>query len=359
MKLGRLSIKVPEKVGNLMGISNLKLKNASPEIFLGLGIAFMGGAIVTAIRAARRHDQIIADHEGQLEEAKCEYIIPDDSEIALNNDGDDCYASSVFGHKTDKQIAHDVRKVYAHTIWEFTKLYSPTITLSALSVACFVCSHNIQARRFSALSGAYTGLREAFEQYQARNIELNGKTNHEMCKYGWKEIDETYEDPDTGETITEKKKVPAYTGMSEEEIKKLQKMPFHDHLITFDRNCALWKGIANLDEMTLYSAEADLQRLVRVRGWAIINDLYDYLNMERTEEGMFEGWVKGFGPQVSLHIDDPINHEALRGVRNQVWILDPNVHGNVFSLLHEKEKNKEAFEQKLNNLRLLEEEGKA
>ena len=355
MKLGKFELRVPEKVSGIIGMGSLKLREASPEILLGAGILCMGGAIVTAVRAARKHDYIVVNHEEQLEEAKCEYIIPDDYEVDVDNEEKDFHMKGLFEQKTEKQIARDVRKVYFHTFVEFVKLYSPTITLSAVSVICFVSSHNIQAHRFTELSGAYMGLKEAFDQYQARNIELNGKTNHEMCKYGWKEVEVEEEDPDTGEIVKEKKKVPAYEGLSEEEFKEMMNLPFHDHLITFDEKCSAWKGIANLDQMTLYSAEADIQRLVRVRGWAVVNDLYDYLSMERTEQGMYEGWVRGCGPVPVLNIEDAINQDALRGYRNQSWVLDPNVHGNVLALLNQKRKEKEAFEENLIRKRMEEE----
>ena len=82
-KVGKLftKIKLPEKVKVGVGMAGLKIKKHSPEILLGLGFVSMGAAIISAVRSAREHDMLLADHEERLEAAKCEYVIPDEYDI--------------------------------------------------------------------------------------------------------------------------------------------------------------------------------------------------------------------------------------------------------------------------------------
>ena len=355
-------IKVPEKWSRAAGIGVLKIKEASPEILLGAGVICMGAAIVSAVKAARQHDYILADHEERLEAAKCEYVIPDEYDIVAEAESGEFQMSGagggVIARKSEKEVNKAIRKCYGQTAWEFTKLYSSTIALSALSLACFVGMHNIQARRITGLNAAYTGLREYIKRYEERNIELNGQKSHEMCKYGYKEVEVTEEDPDTGEMVTEKKKVPLYEGENGEKWSdETTKAPFHNQCIEFSKDTAKasYTGIANYDLMTLNVAEQDIKDLVRARGWAVKNDLYDILRMERTPEGMIEGWVHGCGPEPDLGIHDPINNRCLAGFNHEDWVLDPNIHGNVYALLREKEEKEAALEAELKAKRLAEE----
>lgn len=358
-KVGKLftKIKLPEKVKVGVGMASLKVKKHSPEILLGLGFVSMGAAIISAVRSAREHDQLIADHEERLEAAKCEYVIPDEYDIIAEAESGEYKMSAGGGtivRKTEKEVNRAIRKCYFETAVGFARLYARTTLYTAISALCFVSAYNIQARRVLALETAYTSLQEYIRKYEQRNIELNGKKSHEMCKYGYKEVEVEEEDPDTGETVKEKKLVPAYEGATSEEMAK---MPFHDQFFIFCKQSAPGKytGFANRDKTELAISEDYLNDLINSRGWAVVNDWLDSIGMERTAQGMIEGWVKGYGPRATIGWDDPINREALDGHNHRDWYLDCNVHGNVFSILSEMEKKKEELEEKLKAERLAEE----
>lgn len=323
------------------GLKGLKLKEASPEILLGFGLVTMGAAVVSGIMAARHHDEIMTDHFDRLDTAKAEYIISEDQEKLEEING---AGTATPIKRSEKEIASSVRREYCRTAAAMCKLYAPTVALMAISTACFIGMHNIQAGRITALSGAYTGIKEAYEAYQRRNIELNGEENHRMCKYGYKEIEIEEVDPDNGETYKVKKKVPldGKDMYAEEDYKH-----FHDQMFWFDRQTSfMYLGRGQDDLRNLRIIEQDMQQLVNSRGWAIVNDALIAMGMDPTPEGMIEGWVRG-GHPVSFNLDDPINNRAMAGYREEPIFIEMNIHGNVYGELIALENKEHEMKKKI------------
>ena len=361
--------KLPEKLSLGIGMTKLKIQAASPEILLGLGIVTMGGAVVAGIIAARHHDEIIADHEGRLEEAKANYILPDAEEDEFEIEGPDengdyyLKDGTILNVRSDKEIARAVRKAYFKTIARFIRLYGLTAALMALSTLCFVGMHNIQAGRITGLVGAYTGLQEYIKRYEARNIELNGQKSHEMCKYGYKTVEVEEEDPDTGEVVKETKNVPIYEDCGAEEMAKL---PFHDQYYIFsERTASNCTGIANNDYAVLVSAKNFAIQKVASEGVCKVCDVLEYLGIHLDSDdeddtellirSQYEGWVKGHGDDPDFGVEDPINNRFLAGYNHEEVYLDFNIHGNVIAILMEDQKKKARLKKNLTEERLAEE----
>ena len=318
----------------LMGMKGLKLKEASPEILLGLGIITMTGAVVSGIMAARHHDEIIDDHNERLEEAKAEYLYPEDYDEENPNPNVEPI------RRTEKEISRDVRREYCRTAAAMCRLYLPTMAFMAASTAFFIWMHNIQAGRIAGLSGVCAGLREYISQYEQRNIELNGEESHRMCKYGYKEIEIEEEDPDNGEKYKVKKKVPL---QGEEAIEARDLKVYHDHLYWFTRQTSyIYKGRGMYDYHVLQIIERDLNDLLVTRGWVLVNDALIAMGMQPTLEGMVEGWVRGKGDRISLGLDAPENERPRNGYSNEPFFITLNVHGNAYGILKELEKERRA-----------------
>ena len=79
---------------------------------------------------------------------------------------------------------------------------------------------------------------------------------------------------------------------------------------------------------------------MKARGWAIENDIRDYLGLPRTAAGMINGWVKGFGEEPILDIDPVENYEFVRGFHYDNILISLNTQGNVFHLLEMLNKTK-------------------
>lgn len=310
-------------VSNIAGTTGLKIKKYSPEILFVTGIVTMGGSIISAIIAAQNQDEIMLEHEERLELARLGYT-PEEyakgEDIIVNEDG------SIEAIDDEKEIRKKVTKAYITTGVELTKNYALTAVLAGVSVASFTGMHNIQAGRITGLTTAYTGLKEYIDRYEKNNIELYGIENHNRCKYGYNtEEIETVNIDGSKETITKT------TAKSYEDV---MNAPYHDQLVYFSRNTTpMFKGIPQYDLITLDAAENYIQMLVESRGWACVNDALDSLGMQRTKQGMIEGWVKGKGDLVSFGHRDPINARFISGYNTEAVLLDFNVHGNVYSLI--------------------------
>lgn len=326
----------------------LKTKAASPEILLVGGLACMTGAVITGIIASRKHDQIIADHEERLEEAKAGIILP---EAAESEDSVEEREAIVVDQS---EINRRVRRVYCRTAAQMVKLYAPTVGLMALSAACFIGMHNIQAGRIAGLSGAYASVKEAFDQYQQRNIELNGEDNHKLCKYGWHEEEEVGEDG----TVTKKKvaNTPKDLENMAEENREIGKLPDHDQDYIFARNTSSkYHGNPALDRNLFESVENYCNNYLNARGFVTVNDVLDALGMERTVEGTYLGWVKGYGEGIDIGWRDSFNNRFLAGYPDEPVSLNFNIHGNIVYIINKLENEKVRIREK--NFMKLRQEG--
>lgn len=322
-------------INNTIGMTQLKLKNASPEIFLGLGLITMTGAVVSGIIAARNHDDILTDHEDRLAAAKAEVIVTE------KEDEETGEIIEVEVVRDKKEISKAVRKCYLETGFAFVKNYAITGALMGVSAGCFCEMHNIQAGRIAGLTGAYTGLQEYIKRYEDNNIKLNGEESHRMCKYGFKEVEVEEEDPDTGEVVKEKKKVVKDAN----DALELKDTEAPQLFFEFSKETSgLYSGRADLDYMTIDKAMGYCQKEVDGKGWCTLNEALIYLGMQPTKEGMILGWVKHAGPDVDFGIDAPVNNRFLANYNSEKPILFFNTHGVVWNLLNKKEVKKEFVE---------------
>ena len=386
MKKMKFKVKVPAKISRFANKAVLEVKKKSPEILFCVGVVSFGAAIVSAVKASRKADYILAEHEEDLEVAKCEFVVPDDYEdvqfwadnvelngVDANLDDEDKDVEATTGViKTQKEINRAVRKVYGKTVIKFIKLYSKTGGFVLIALACFGGVYKILSGRVAMGLATISGLESYISTYEKRNIELNGKRNHDMCKYGYKEIERTYEDPDTGEVVHEIERVPMYEvdeqelacgegelkepgiGIDEETREVLESGP---SVIIFCKDeTAEYIGVPHRDRYMADCAQADAERIWRTRGWVTENDIRSYLGMQPTVMGQrrckFYHGVESEAP--TLNIDAPINDAAKNGTRNS-WIFETNLDEDLFLESRLIEKSKKDLEKKMINKRKAEE----
>ena len=329
-------------------------------------------------------DYILAEHEEDLEVAKCQFVVPDeyedvqfwadneeingvDSGLDDVDDDDEALKETTGVIKTQKEINRAVRKVYGKTVIKFIKLYSKTGGFVLIALACFGGVYKILSGRVAMGLATITGLENYISAYEKRNIELNGKRNHDMCKYGYKEIERTYEDPDTGEIVHEIEKVPLYEvdesaledgeagiGIDEETREVLEGGP---SVIIFCKDeTAEFIGVPHRDHDMAIMAEHDAERIWRNRGWVTENDIRAYLGMQPTIMGQrrckFYHGVEDDAP--TLNIESPINDAAKNGTRKS-WIFETNLDEDLFLESRLIEKSKKDLEKKLVKMRKAEE----
>lgn len=385
MKKMKFKVKVPAKISRFANKAVLEVKKKSPEILFCVGVVSFGAAIVSAVKASRKADYILAEHEEDLEVAKCQFVVPDeyedvqfwadneeingvDSRLDDDLDAEEEDLKATTGViKTQKEISRAVRKVYGKTVIKFVKLYSKTGGFALIALACFGGVYKILSGRVAMGLATITGLENYISAYEKRNIELNGKRNHDMCKYGYKEIERTYEDPDTGEIVHEIEKVPLYEvdesvgedceagiGIDEETREILEGGP--SVIIFCKEETAEFIGVPHRDHDMVEAAEHDAKRILRNRGWVTENDIRAYLGMQPTIMGQrrckFYHGVESEEP--TLNIESPINDAAKNGTRKS-WILETNLDEDLFLESRLIEKSKKDLEKKLIKKRKAEE----
>ena len=280
-----------------------KVEQSSPEILLGLGIISLLGAVVSSAIAGRKNDEILEDHLNRVEEAKVEVIVTEDGTEVV---------------RTKKEVNSLVRREYMKTGWMFTRNYALSGLLTACSITCFVAMHNIQAGWFNALSVAYTGLQETFRRYQKNNIELNGIENHQMCKYGYKEIKEVDENGDVTvkkvpKTVEEVAADMGYNPDAYQEVYFLNK-----------DNCGILCGTPAVDLLALQKAEEEVRRRAIRYGYITLGQIKDVFGVkdEASTVDLIFGIPKGLENEFSSNYTSPANNKTLAGYPNEDIVIE-------------------------------------
>jgi len=183
---------------------------------------------------------------------------------------------------TEKEETKAVVVENLKTAGKVVKLYAPAVAVEAVSIGCIVGSHKILTKRNVGLAGAYAAVQKEFKDYRDRVVERFGedldrelKHNITRTEYKEKETDEN------GKNKTVKKSVDVAgdgTGYS-------------GYAKFFDEASREFTGDPEHDKWFLMRAEELFNNKLRTDGFVFINDIYDYLDIPRTQQGQTDGWV--------------------------------------------------------------------
>ena len=162
------------------------------------------------------------------------------------------------------------------------KLYAPAVAVEAVSIGCIVGSHKILTKRNVGLAGAYAAVQKEFKDYRDRVVErfgedLDRELKHNITRKEYKEK----ETDENGKNKTVKKSVDVAgdgTGYS-------------GYAKFFDEASREFTGDPEHDKWFLMRAEELFNNKLRTDGFVFINDIYDYLDIPRTQQGQTDGWV--------------------------------------------------------------------
>lgn len=244
----------------------VKTKIKSPTIMIVAGVAGVVGGTVMACRATMKLKPIL-----------------DEGKEATNDIHE--YASSDEAKEkgyTEKEETKAVVVENLKTAGKVVKLYAPAVAVEAVSIGCIVGSHKILTKRNVGLAGAYAAVQKEFKDYRDRVVERFGedldrelKHNITRTEYKEKETDEN------GKNKTVKKSVDVVgdgTGYS-------------GYAKFFDEASREFTGDPEHDKWFLMRAEELFNNKLRTDGFVFINDIYDYLDIPRTQQGQTDGWV--------------------------------------------------------------------
>ena len=283
-----------------------QIKVHSPQILLGVGIASGVGAVVTAVVATTKLDEVKAETAKRLEEV----------DQALTDE-------TLKDQYSEEDAVNDRKIIKIQGYAKMAVKYIPTALLLALSIGCFVGGHHILALRNASLSAAFATASAMFEQYR-KNV---------IAKYG-EEEDLALRHSSTSEKHVEtvvdadgkKKKVTK----TEEHSELDEAYDFARYYIGTDMNSM---HDISYDEMFLRCQQTTANDMLRSRHILLLNDVYELLGMKKTKAGAVVGWIwdpkKPYGDNYvdfRMHLTA---HPDKNGEMQVCYLLDFNVAGPI------------------------------
>ena len=268
----------------------------SPEILIFGGIAGMVVATVLACNETTKLEEVSEKGKEEIEEVK--------------------------KYPTAQTYKRDLTIAYARHAGRLVKLYSPAIILGGASISAVLGGHSILRQRNLAMAAAYSALDEGFKKYRSRVREELGEEVDRRMRFGGKE--ESVEVMEADEEGKEKKK----------KVKGVTYADCSDYARFFDCGSVKWTKNADANLFTLKQLERYANEMLEARGHLFLNEVYDMLDIPRTQAGTVVGWILGDGNQnhVSFGIydlDDEAKRRFVNGYEENI-LLDFNVDGLIY-----------------------------
>jgi hypothetical protein len=240
----------------------IKVSKNAPEILTVAGVIGVVAASVWACKSTYTDlDTIIAEKEYQdkiLEDkVKNKQIVEEDA----------------------KKKKFEIRK---EATTDLVKLYGPSVSLGVLSIASILYGQHVLKGRYVTLLGAYDGLEKAFHSYRNRVISEEGEEADKAYLTGMKVKDVEVVDEKTGE-VTKKKEL-----VNEKDPSNPNDYSIYAKI--FDESSYWWKDDPELNKSFLITAQQYFNDRLRSRHHVFLNEVYEYLGLEETNNGCFVGW---------------------------------------------------------------------
>lgn len=218
------------KATQMLAKGKFKLKKAGPTIMI-VGAAISGvTAAVLACKATLKAEEIIAEHNAQIETIHTTKAQVDSGEMQLK-DGETYTADD---------MKKDITATYVHTAVWLAKVYAPAVTLGGISLACMFGSHHIMSKRNASLTAAYIAIDKAFNEYKGRVTERFGDRVQRELEHNIKavEVESTAKNEDGTEEV-----IREYTDVARDAN--------DPYSMIFDESCSLWEKDSMLNAMTI------------------------------------------------------------------------------------------------------------
>lgn len=291
---------IPKNLTGVAGRGGLLFKKYSPEILTGAGLLAMTTGAFLAIRATRNFDATVVEARARIEGVKALKTI-DVLEVEPYTKAD---------------YNRDLFRAYAINVLEFTKLYGPAATLFLSGGGAILAAHGIMHRRTVAVVAAYNALEKSYAAYRGRVIEEYGEEKDRDYRLG---ITESISKDENGKKVSVIDVDP-------------NKMSRYSRV--FDEGNRFWQREPGYNQFFLTSEQNYLNNKLLATGHVFLNEVYDRLGFERTQEGAVVGWIVAQGSDnvVDFGIYDATSEAKrnfINGYEQSIW-LDFNVDGVIF-----------------------------
>ena len=285
-----MNFKLPQGITQLAGRTGLKIKQASPEILIGLGVVGVIGVSISSYRAG------VSAHE------------------RLNQ-----LSEKIDAGIRDPEHAKELRREF----WVGRGVdLVPVVGFGALSVTCFLSAHGIMKSRNAALVAAYKVLEFSYDEYRSRVQEVYGEKFDRNTARTISVVGQA-SDADLNEESGEIR-VTTHDALSEYSV----------YARFFDESNSQFQQNPEYNLLFLKSQQSYMNDLLRSRGHVFLNEVYDALGIERSSAGQVVGWVLNDGGDNYIdfgiyRFESPEARAFVNGSENAI-LLDFNVDGIVY-----------------------------
>ena len=317
-------LEVFNKIGD--GVAST-VKEHSPEICLGLGIACtLAGTVVACkgtIKARKVVDEAREDIE-TIEKSEEEGSTYDDANVPVP-----------YSHK---DAVNDKAIILSKAGLGLVKAYGPAVILTATGIALLISGHKILRKRNIALVAAYQSISEAYKRYQSKAADKLGETVARNLKYNLEEKEVETETGKKNKDGTPKTKTEKLLVMGN----PIDEMSPYCRI--YDDGCTGWDNNAAYNLAYLKGRQSWWNDVLKARPnhTVFLNEVYKDLGIPETEAGQVVGWTLKPGVMKDGYIDFGIfnmaytpNRDFVNGYQ-PVCLLDFNVDGVVIGCLEDK-----------------------
>ncbi|MBQ8707855.1 MAG: hypothetical protein IJ523_07200 [Succinivibrionaceae bacterium] len=291
-------------VKNLANKGKLTMKQHSPEILVVTGIVGVVVSAVMACKATRKLDPVLEAHKQSAEAVHKKYA----------------------AGKDDHAEKRELTGVYLKTGVGIVKLYGPSVTIGALSIAGILTGNNILRKRNMALAAAYATIDASYKQYRGRVIEKFGEEVDKELRFGsHQEKIEVVETDENGKEKKVKKDITVMgSGLSD----------YARYFCVGEAKAA--EPNSDYNAFFLKAQEELANHMLRANCFLFLNDVYDMLGIDKSIAGQAVGWVydKNADDHGDNYVDFGIQEVYRKRSDNpedyeKVFLLDFNVDGNI------------------------------
>lgn len=276
----------------------LKIQKHSPKMMLAVGIVGVVGAGVMACKATLKLSEVLEPTEKELQLR---------TELS---ERDEDYANGEF--------RKDVIKLQIRTFLNVVKLYAPAVGVATVSIALIAGAHVVQSRRAAAMTAAYAGLKEGYDQLRQNVLDKYGAEEEAKLRHGVKIVEEQVEGKDGKVKTVKHEKARGYSAYAQ----------------LFTEGNSNWVPNPDNNWFFLTSQQRYLNDKLQANGVVFLNDAYEALGLQKTKAGQVVGWAMGEKDgdgYIDFGISESIQNFFTTG-EGSVW-LDFNVDGEVLHLM--------------------------
>ena len=249
-------------------------KKHSPTILMIAGIAGTATSFVMACKATTKAMDIVEEHKHHVD---CIHICMEDESLKKEY--------------TEEDAKKELAGTYVQTGLSLVKLYAPSVTLAALSVASMVTSNHILRKRNVALAAAYATVDKSFKVYRERVVERFGEEVDRQLKNNIKAKEVTKTVVDENGEINEVKVMKQY--VDPENVSGYARF-FEEYSRDEDGNVIKnlnWEPNNEYNLMFLKAQQNHLNDMLRIKKRIFLNEVYEALGLPRTVAGQIVGWT--------------------------------------------------------------------